>query len=86
MGINSNKNDRQMNYHATDNVEMTSEHEDALHPIQNVSSGVRKVTIHKRKGRLGFNIVGGEDGFGIYISLIMKGWLFKKMRFFLNLN
>ena len=31
-----------MNYHVTDNVEMTSEQEDALHPIQKVPSVVRK--------------------------------------------
>jgi len=77
MGINSNKNDRQMNYHVTDNVEMTSEHDEitipiALHPIQKVPSGVRKVVVEKKDGRLGFNIVGGEDNFGIYISFILK--------------
>lgn len=61
MGINANsKNDRQMNYHVTDNVEMTSnEQEDNLQLAINVPSGLRKVTVHKRKGRLGFNIVGG---------------------------
>lgn len=76
MGINANsKNGRQLNYHVADNVEMTGEPEDALQPIQNVPSGVRKIIVHKFDGRLGFNIVGGEDGLGIYISFIMKGWL-----------
>lgn len=72
MGINS-KNDRQANYHVTDGVEMANE--DARPPVPNVPAGVRKIIVHKRKGRLGFNIVGGEDGLGIYISSILKGGL-----------
>ena len=74
MGINSNsKNDRQLNYHVPDSVEMANE--DARPPVQNVPPGVRKIVVHKRNKRLGFNIVGGEDGLGIYISSILKGWL-----------
>lgn len=76
MGINSNSKDRQLNYHVTENVAMCGNaNEDVRQAVQNVPSGVRKIIVHKRKGRLGFNIVGGEDGLGIYISSILPGWL-----------
>ena len=33
----------------------------------------RQVILHKQAGGLGFNIVGGEDGEGIFISFILAG-------------
>lgn len=33
----------------------------------------RTITIHKGASGLGFNIVGGEDGQGIYVSFILAG-------------
>lgn len=35
--------------------------------------GPREVTLHKSAAGLGFNIVGGEDGEGIFISFILAG-------------
>ncbi|RXG72736.1 Disks large 1 tumor suppressor protein [Armadillidium vulgare] len=34
---------------------------------------VRRVTLHKGSSGLGFNIVGGEDGEGIFVSFILAG-------------
>lgn len=34
---------------------------------------VKTVVLHKSSGGLGFNIVGGEDGEGIFISFILAG-------------
>ncbi|XP_032830801.1 disks large homolog 2-like isoform X3 [Petromyzon marinus] len=36
-------------------------------------SGPRKIALHKGSTGLGFNIVGGEDGEGIFISFILAG-------------
>lgn len=33
----------------------------------------RKITLHKGSTGLGFNIVGGEDGEGIFVSFILAG-------------
>lgn len=33
----------------------------------------RKVSLHKGASGLGFNIVGGEDGEGIFVSFILAG-------------
>lgn len=33
----------------------------------------RTVVLHKRSTGLGFNIVGGEDGEGIFVSFILSG-------------
>ena len=33
----------------------------------------RQVILNKQSGGLGFNIVGGEDGEGIFISFILAG-------------
>jgi discs large protein 2/3 len=33
----------------------------------------RKVVLHKGSTGLGFNIVGGEDGEGIFVSFILAG-------------
>lgn len=38
-----------------------------------VSREPRSLTLHKGDGGLGFNIVGGEDGEGIFISFILAG-------------
>merc|ERR1719512_443975 len=37
------------------------------------SREAREVILHKQGGGLGFNIVGGEDGEGIFISFILAG-------------
>ena len=36
-------------------------------------SGVRQVTLHRGTEGLGFNIVGGEDSEGIFISFLLAG-------------
>lgn len=40
---------------------------------ENVSREARRVALHKGNTGLGFNIVGGEDGEGIFISFILAG-------------
>ena len=47
----------------------------ALHPDPVPLSGrePRKVLLHKGSTGLGFNIVGGEDGEGIFVSFILAG-------------
>lgn len=47
----------------------------ALHPDAVTLSGrePRKVLLHKGSTGLGFNIVGGEDGEGIFVSFILAG-------------
>ena len=40
---------------------------------QGNSREAREVILHKQGGGLGFNIVGGEDGEGIFISFILAG-------------
>ena len=39
----------------------------------NSFSGPRKIVLKKGSTGLGFNIVGGEDGEGIFVSLIQAG-------------
>lgn len=51
---------------------------DTLNTIKSYESlppnnDIRTVVLHKGSGGLGFNIVGGEDGAGIFISLILAG-------------
>lgn len=47
----------------------------ALHPVAVAVFGrePRKVLLHKGSTGLGFNIVGGEDGEGIFVSFILAG-------------
>lgn len=47
----------------------------ALHPDAVTLFGrePRKVLLHKGSTGLGFNIVGGEDGEGIFVSFILAG-------------
>lgn len=40
---------------------------------EDISRDVRSVILHKGNSGLGFNIVGGEDGEGIFISFILAG-------------
>lgn len=42
-------------------------------PFVTVSREVRTVVLNKGSSGLGFNIVGGEDGEGIFISFILAG-------------
>ncbi|XP_073517811.1 disks large homolog 2 isoform X1 [Phyllobates terribilis] len=44
-----------------------------LLPESEISRDPRKVILHKGSTGLGFNIVGGEDGEGIFISFILAG-------------
>jgi len=50
---------------------------DTLNTVKSYESlpnyDVRTVVLHKGSGGLGFNIVGGEDGEGIFISFILAG-------------
>ena len=41
--------------------------------IKHLCRESREVVLHKQGGGLGFNIVGGEDGEGIFISFILAG-------------
>lgn len=47
----------------------------ALHPdaVALFDREPRKVLLHKGSTGLGFNIVGGEDGEGIFVSFILAG-------------
>ncbi|XP_037788199.1 disks large homolog 4-like [Penaeus monodon] len=40
---------------------------------QKITREPRRVTLNKGSSGLGFNIVGGEDGEGIFISFILAG-------------
>ncbi|CAN0347396.1 unnamed protein product [Lampetra planeri] len=42
-------------------------------PPQTGSREARRVVLHKASSGLGFNIVGGEDGEGIFVSFILAG-------------
>lgn len=42
-------------------------------PFVTISREVRTVVLNKGSSGLGFNIVGGEDGEGIFISFILAG-------------
>uniref|UniRef100_UPI003AAA83D0 disks large homolog 2 isoform X1 n=1 Tax=Centroberyx gerrardi TaxID=166262 RepID=UPI003AAA83D0 len=44
-----------------------------LFPDSDVTREPRKVVLHKGSTGLGFNIVGGEDGEGIFVSFILAG-------------
>ncbi|XP_056681171.1 disks large homolog 2 isoform X24 [Monodelphis domestica] len=44
-----------------------------LLPDTEITSEPRKVVLHKGSTGLGFNIVGGEDGEGIFVSFILAG-------------
>lgn len=50
---------------------------DTLNTVKSYESltnhDIRTVVLHKGSGGLGFNIVGGEDGEGIFISFILAG-------------
>ncbi|XP_039634295.1 disks large homolog 2 isoform X10 [Perca fluviatilis] len=45
----------------------------SLFPDSDVTREPRKVVLHKGSTGLGFNIVGGEDGEGIFVSFILAG-------------
>ncbi|XP_047462455.1 disks large homolog 2 isoform X26 [Mugil cephalus] len=45
----------------------------SLFPESDVAREPRKVVLHKGTTGLGFNIVGGEDGEGIFVSFILAG-------------
>ncbi|XP_075876157.1 disks large homolog 2 isoform X4 [Nelusetta ayraudi] len=45
----------------------------SLFPDSDISREPRKVVLHKGSTGLGFNIVGGEDGEGIFVSFILAG-------------
>ncbi|XP_041657048.1 disks large homolog 2 isoform X4 [Cheilinus undulatus] len=44
-----------------------------LFPESDINRDPRKVVLHKGSTGLGFNIVGGEDGEGIFVSFILAG-------------
>ncbi|XP_061072697.1 disks large homolog 2-like isoform X1 [Conger conger] len=44
-----------------------------LHPDTELTREPRKMVLHKGSTGLGFNIVGGEDGEGIFVSFILAG-------------
>uniref|UniRef100_A0A8C7WSA5 PDZ domain-containing protein n=1 Tax=Oryzias sinensis TaxID=183150 RepID=A0A8C7WSA5_9TELE len=48
-------------------------HEDAVSALKNTGEVPRRVCIQRGSTGLGFNIVGGEDGEGIFISFILAG-------------
>ncbi|KAL6081682.1 hypothetical protein STEG23_005589, partial [Scotinomys teguina] len=41
--------------------------------VEKLAREPRKVVLHKGSTGLGFNIVGGEDGEGIFVSFILAG-------------
>ncbi|CAJ1064496.1 disks large homolog 2 isoform X4 [Xyrichtys novacula] len=45
----------------------------SLFPESDINREPRKVVLHKGSTGLGFNIVGGEDGEGIFVSFILAG-------------
>ncbi|XP_051257436.1 disks large homolog 2 isoform X16 [Dicentrarchus labrax] len=45
----------------------------SLFPDSDITREPRKVVLHKGSTGLGFNIVGGEDGEGIFVSFILAG-------------
>nr|XP_029135579.1 disks large homolog 2 isoform X3 [Labrus bergylta] len=45
----------------------------SLFPESDINRDPRKVVLHKGSTGLGFNIVGGEDGEGIFVSFILAG-------------
>uniref|UniRef100_A0A3P8WUA2 Discs, large homolog 2 (Drosophila) n=1 Tax=Cynoglossus semilaevis TaxID=244447 RepID=A0A3P8WUA2_CYNSE len=45
----------------------------SLFPESDITRDPRKVVLHKGSTGLGFNIVGGEDGEGIFVSFILAG-------------
>ncbi|XP_067350285.1 disks large homolog 2 isoform X29 [Channa argus] len=45
----------------------------SLYPDLDITREPRKVVLHKGSTGLGFNIVGGEDGEGIFVSFILAG-------------
>ncbi|XP_057301761.1 disks large homolog 2-like [Hydractinia symbiolongicarpus] len=58
-----------------DNMKNDDVHEDAISvgSIDNTTREPRTVELHRGPSGLGFNIVGGEDGEGIFISFILAG-------------